>query len=404
MLEDDDALLVQEHQGALDGGVNVRGFRPQHQVPLDGLVQFLEVEFQQEVGARGGIRGDLGQERVEDQRGQPPALLGQRADGGPVSPHLDPIRVSRDIAQINAAVGAGKSAPVLAEALEQGPHDVGGGAAALVAESLVQQAQRKGQPAFRVRLLQRQHVHELAVGRQDPVQPQARVVRHFVAHKGGELHVALHEAGLRHAAEHLEDLGAHELRVGRGGGVAFGVAGEFRQQRQLVHGKAFGRRRVEDLAQDGEPEGLLGRGEVQAGHLGAGLVQVFDQWAGLEDTGHVLVALEQVGAFQPGDGGPDLGVGHAVLEVHVDLQFFVPKDLAGCDNDLLFVAASGLAQAPENLGDVAAAELRECLHPELPLAVLVGVEQHTLGLPPVAPGAAGFLQVVLQRARACRRG
>ena len=133
--------------------------------------------------------------------------------------------------------------------------------------------------------------------------------------------------------------------------------------------------------------------------MARGLGQVFDHGAGLEDTGDVLVALEEVGAFQPGNGGPHLGVGHAVLKVDVHLQLFVAEDLAGRDDDLLFVAAGGLAQAAENLGDVAAAELGERLHPELPLAILLRVEQHTLGLPPVTPGAAGLLQVVLQRAR-----
>ena len=56
VLEDDDALLVEEHQRPLDGGVNVFGFGAQHQVAFDGFVQFLEVELQQEVGAGGGVR------------------------------------------------------------------------------------------------------------------------------------------------------------------------------------------------------------------------------------------------------------------------------------------------------------------------------------------------------------
>ena len=88
------------------------------------------------------------------------------------------------------------------------------------------------------------------------------MVRDLVTDKGCEPHVALHQVHIGHAAKNFENLRAEVFRVCQGSRVAFGVVAEFREQRQRVHREAFARRRIEDFAQDREPERLFGLGQI----------------------------------------------------------------------------------------------------------------------------------------------
>ena len=243
-------------------------------------------------------------------------------------------------------VRAGEAAAVLAQALEQGADELGGGAAALVAQALVQQAQARAASSLRGPAPPvASRSTSLRSSRSTRSSRSARMVRHLVAHEGGEQHVALHQARLRHAAEDLEDLGADVLRVGRARpGFRSGVAGEFRQQ--APDGPRSGSRSAGVLIisrQNGQPERLLGRGRGSSppsslrasarsrtsGRAWNTLVTFSSRW-------------RNPGAFQPGNGGAHLRVGHAVLEVDVGFDVLVAQDLAGGDDDLLFVAARRL--------------------------------------------------------------
>src|ERR1017187_4427035 len=130
------------------------------------------MEFDQEVGAGGSIGGDLGQESVQYQGGQPPAFLRQVINRlpGPAGPHSYQVSIPATKPQVDTALRAGEAPTVFAEALEQRTYQLGGGAAAFVTQPLIQKAQGSGQPPFGIRLLQCHHIHELTIGRQHMVQ------------------------------------------------------------------------------------------------------------------------------------------------------------------------------------------------------------------------------------------
>ena len=108
--------------------------------------------------------------------------------------------------------------------------------------------------------------------------------------------------------------------------------------------------------------------------------------------------MDEPGPFQPRDGRAHFGVGVAVFEGDAGFDVFVAEDFSGSDYDPVPASAPGLAQAAKNLGDVPPAQLGERADAKLPLAILLVIEQHALGGPPVPSGAPGLLEVILQRA------
>ena len=140
----------------------------------------------------------------------------------------------------------------------------------LVAQPLVERADREREPAFGFGFFHGEDLDEFAVGLEDLLEPEARVVGDAVADEGGEQGVAFHEAGMGHTPQDAQDLAADVFvagpfavgrrflaqdRVGAGWGrAALGVADELGQQRQPIHGEAFSGRRVHEFAHDGQPE------------------------------------------------------------------------------------------------------------------------------------------------------
>ena len=119
LLQDDDPLFVQIHQGALQGRVDILQFRTQPRVALDRLSQLFKRKLDQQVRAGGRIGRHFREEKVQHQRGHAPPFLGQFAHVGPAPSHPNAIRIHGDIAQIDAAMSAGESAPVFTQALKQ---------------------------------------------------------------------------------------------------------------------------------------------------------------------------------------------------------------------------------------------------------------------------------------------
>src|SRR5690606_26183452 len=117
-----------------------------------------------------------------------------------------------------------------------------------------------------------------------------------------------------------------------------------------------------------------------------------------KDAAAVLVAREKTTTLEPGDGGLHLRhrIGFDGVDPHV---FGIEQQLLRRDDDL--VAAKALRTPTDALqqpGEVARVQLRSRGETELRLDVLLVEEQHAFRRRAVAPGAAGLLQIVLERA------
>ncbi|MDT4844552.1 hypothetical protein FQZ97_785180 [compost metagenome] len=76
-------------------------------------------------------------------------------------------------------------------------------------------------------------------------------------------------------------------------------------------------------------------------------------------------------------------------------QYFAGGD----DEPTALTPVALLAQFAQDLLNVAQGQFRTLAHAKLVLDVLSVIQKHAAGLSLIAPGAAGFLQVVLQRPR-----
>ena len=119
-----------------------------------------------------------------------------------------------------------------------------------------------------------------------------------------------------------------------------------------------------------------------------------------KDLGAVFLAAQQVALFQPGHRGlhPRV-VGGGVAREGVVLVF--PQDFADGGDDLVLqlLLAVEVAQRPEDTVNFPLAEAGTGRQAELRLHVVTDVEQQAARRFPVAAGASGFLQVVLQGGR-----
>ena len=113
----------------------------------------------------------------------------------------------------------------------------------------------------------------------------------------------------------------------------------------------------------------------------------------------VLLPAQQVGLFQPGDGGAHARVvGGGIALKH--LVLVLAQNLAGGGHHVAVEALLPVqvAERPENAVDLLPGEPRPRRHAELPLHVVRRVEQHATRRLPIPPGAACLLEIVLQRA------
>ena len=400
LAEFDDGLFVQEQERTFDGGVQVGGFAAEDQVGVDGIAQLLEGELDQQVGLGGSLWRDSGEEGLQDERSGSGAAIGELADDFPTAADADLERVLAGGTEVEGSVTFGESAAVLSDAGEQAADLVDGGWLLVVEEALVEEGHGKVEPTLGVGvgLILDKQAQEGLFELGDALEPEGGVVGHLVADVGGEQGVALEQLRLGHVVEDPQHAG-RDPGGARSLGWALGMErGELRQQGELVDGEVVGRRGVHDLAEDREPEFRHPVGKFLSCDDGLGFFEGLHQRARLEDGGDVLVPFDESSTLQPGDGGADLGVRHVARRVDADLEVLVAQEFARGEDDLV-AAAGGLADAAQELGDVATAKFGHGPKAELRLAILLIEEEDAAGVVTVATRTPGFLEVVLEGPR-----
>ena len=197
---------------------------------------------------------------------------------------------------------------------------------------------------------------------------------------------------------HVVARDAQRFEVVQGAPYPFGA--QARAAHELVGGDAAVHRRLHQGAGDGQQ--FLAARLVQLGLLQFLLCffNGLDAQRRWKDLGAVFLAAQQVALFQPGHRGlhPRV-VGGGVSREGVVLVF--PEDFADGGDDLVvqLLLAVEVAQRPEDTVNFPLAEARAGRQAELRLHVVPGIEEKAARRFPVASGAAGFLQVVLQGGR-----
>lgn len=337
LLERDDALFMEEHECAFDGGGGVTEFEAEVFVFLDGEEEFFEREVDECVFSGCRFGWDFIEERVGDDCGDLAPAFGEIGDGGPGGMESDAVGLVIEVADIEAALGVGVVTSVFLEAFEEGADGIGCGGEVEVKEGLVESGEGEGDPIFGVGFCGAERIDELAVEGESEVEAVEGSIVVGGTDEGIEEEVTFEEAGFGHIGEDAEDFCADVVGVSEGGGVSLGVVEEFGEEGELVDCEGVGGFGIDDGLDDGDPELFFCLGELELGDAFVGFGEVLDEEAGLEDAGDIFFAGDESGAFEPGDGGTDFGIGHTVHEVDIGFDFFVAEDFAGGDDE--FIAA-----------------------------------------------------------------
>ena len=228
-----------------------------------------------------------------------------------------------------------------------------------------------------------QHVEERGFEAVHGGERRLRSARHADPHVGRDAAVVLQQAQLLQIVE----------------GLAHAPGIEARCQRQLVGGQAAVRLGLDDGFEQRHELPLPFRREVGTREPAARLLDLAKAQAGGEDLAAVFVPLQQIGVLEPRDRGLHARVLVAALQIEVDREPFGGEELADGDDDIALGIGLAPPQRLQDLLDVTARETALRAHAELPFGVALVVEQHAAGTGLIAPGAAGFLDVVLERPR-----
>ena len=151
-LQDDDPVVVQKQEPPLHRRQGVGQIAGQGQVTLQGRRQLVEPEADQDLGARRGLRRDLGDERLEQHGGDPLAPLGEPIQGRPVAVQPHQIVVPFALAQFQAPPRPGQPAPVAGQAAQQVAQQARVTVHPLITQALVEAPDRERIPAVIVRV------------------------------------------------------------------------------------------------------------------------------------------------------------------------------------------------------------------------------------------------------------
>jgi hypothetical protein len=328
LLESDDALFMEEHEGAFDGGGGVAEFDAEVFVFFDGEEEFFEREVDEGVFTRRGFGGDFIEEGMGDDGGDLASAFGELGDRGPGGMEADAVGLVIEVTDIEAALGVGVVASVFLEAFEEGADGIGCGGEVEVQEGLIESGEGEGHPIFGVGFCGAEGIDELAVEGEGEVESVEGSVVVGGTDEGIEEEVTFEEAGFGHIGEDAEDFCADVIGVCEGGGVSLGVVEEFGEEGELVDCERVGGFGIDDGLDDGDPELFFGLGELELGDAVVGIREVLDEETGLEDAGDIFFTGDESGAFEPGDGGADFRIGHTVHEVDIGFDFFVAEDFA----------------------------------------------------------------------------
>ena len=211
-------------------------------------------------------------------------------------------------------MAAGQTPAVVGETGEQVAQRLGIALDPLVAQTLVELAQGERMPGavVGVRRLLAQRGQHGALDRADPFQGGHGRLGDLVAQEGAELRTLVQQPGAGHVVQCAHDALAGGLAPVPGRRIARRRA-EDGEQGQLVGGQTLVGVAVHQRLEHREPAPLLVGRESERCPARPRHFQVPDRRPALEDTGTVLVALDEAGALEPGDRDPDAGVGIGVI-------------------------------------------------------------------------------------------
>ena len=336
----------------------------------------------QQFGTRRLLGRDAREQRFQQEVRDTPSFFRGFEESLPTAQQLNLILVLVGMAALEAAVASGEPFAIEAQAREKPAQYFRVGLMPAPFQPLVQHPQRERHPAegLGIRRFFAQELEHVVFQVANLFQDLPGRVDYLVADEGGEQYALFDEPHFGHLVEDANDLlGGCNGLPGRfvSDRSGLGHACQFGQPVGIEGVIAFG---VDHGLQDREPVTALGGREVERVELPGRLLQIPDQQLSLEYAGVVFVALQKLGALQPGNGRLDLGVGLTIFEIEAGFDLFIAEELAAGDDDLIRTVTGGAADSSQNLGNVLAAELRRGPEAELGLDVVLIVEQHTFGV------------------------
>ena len=391
LLQRDHLLLVQVQQRALDRGQRIADAVRQQRIGFQRRAQVFEREVDQQHVLLRRIGRHAREQRLQQALRQRAAQLRGFADRAPgaAQAHAQPFAPER--AQRQAGLARRESDAIERQAFQQLAQQLGIARQALVEQALVQRPQMQ-RPFLAAGIGGgfRQQADQRRFDRADLLEAAHRAALAAGALRsqpGGELQAELQQAGTVHVIEQAQH--RHRLLVRPGA--------QRRQLRERIDAQAVVGIGLQQHGEHRFPAPARTRREIERIELRARLGHRADRGPALEHAGAVLVALDQLRLLQPRERGAHAGVG--IFGLEAGEQAVAAQQLAGGDDDRLVGIALLLqaAQRAQDAGDVLPAQAAARTPAELPFDVLGRVQQHAVGRLAIAPGAAGLLQVVLQR-------